>query len=133
MAADPTTSAESPPVAECLLRLKMFAFIKMEIFDIQLLEFMMSMVLHTRLGSLKVLVYEGVKMTPSYSKPITKIGELLIVLTSYDVLKVLTADIVLTTYDVLREDLNHDNDRHEVYHHLMRYPKRYPVIPYNEN
>ncbi|GKC32752.1 hypothetical protein Tco_1040046 [Tanacetum coccineum] len=111
MAADPTTSVESPPVAVMIAQGDR----------------------HTRLGSLKVLVYEGVKMTPSYSKPITKIGELLIVLTSYDVLKVLTADIVLTTYDVLREDLNHDNDRHEVYHHLMRYPKRYPVIPYNEN
>ncbi|GKB65859.1 hypothetical protein Tco_0927271, partial [Tanacetum coccineum] len=101
MTADPTTNAESPPVAVMIAQGDR----------------------HTRLGSLKVLAYEGVKMTPSYSKPITKIGELLIVLTSYDVLKVLTADIVLTTYDVLREDLNHDNDRREVYHHLMRYPK----------
>ncbi|PWA98308.1 Helicase, C-terminal [Artemisia annua] len=72
---------------------------------------------HTRPGSLKVLVYEGVKTTPSSSKRVTKAGELL------------TADIVLTTYDVLKEDLFHDTDRHEGDRHLMRYQKRYPVIP----
>ncbi|GJV92798.1 E3 ubiquitin protein ligase SHPRH [Tanacetum coccineum] len=63
---------------------------------------------HTRPGSLKVLVYEGVKTTPSSSKSVTKIGELL------------AADIVLTTYDVLKEDLFHDTDRHEGDRHLMR-------------
>lgn len=67
---------------------------------------------HTRPGSLKVLVYEGVKTTPSSSKRVTKAGELL------------TADIVLTTYDVLKEDLFHDTDRHEGDRHLMRYQKR---------
>ncbi|KAI3800036.1 hypothetical protein L1987_35343 [Smallanthus sonchifolius] len=72
---------------------------------------------HTRPGSLKVLVYEGVKTTSFSSKSIPKIGELI------------TADIVLTTYDVLREDLSHDTDRHEGDLRLMRYQKRYPVIP----
>ncbi|KAK1409267.1 hypothetical protein QVD17_35793 [Tagetes erecta] len=72
---------------------------------------------HTRPGSLKVFVYEGVKTTSFSSKPVPKIGELI------------TADIVLTTYDVLREDLSHDTDRHEGDRRLMRYQKRYPVIP----
>ncbi|KAK9061003.1 hypothetical protein SSX86_018183 [Deinandra increscens subsp. villosa] len=72
---------------------------------------------HTRPGSLKVLVYEGVKTTSFSSKPVPKIGELI------------TADIVLTTYDVLREDLSHDTDRHEGDRRLMRYQKKYPVIP----
>nr|XP_043631781.1 E3 ubiquitin-protein ligase SHPRH [Erigeron canadensis] len=72
---------------------------------------------HTSPGSLKVHVYEGVRTTPSSSKPVTNIDELL------------SADIVLTTYDVLKEDLSHDADRHEGDRHLMRYQKRYPVIP----
>ncbi|KAI7754441.1 hypothetical protein M8C21_029642, partial [Ambrosia artemisiifolia] len=54
---------------------------------------------HTRPGSLKVLVYEGVKTTTFSSKHVPKIGELI------------TADIVLTRYDVLREDISHDTDR----------------------
>ncbi|KAL8247869.1 hypothetical protein R6Q59_009085 [Mikania micrantha] len=72
---------------------------------------------HTRPGSLKVIVYEGVKTTTFSSKSVPKIEELI------------TADIVLTTYDVLREDLAHDTDRHEGDRRLMRYQKRYPVIP----
>ncbi|XP_076948485.1 uncharacterized protein LOC143620741 [Bidens hawaiensis] len=72
---------------------------------------------HTRPGSLKVIVYEGVKTTTFTSKPVPKIGELI------------TADIVLTTYDVLKEDLSHDNDRHEGDRRLMRYQKKYPVVP----
>ncbi|KAF5771200.1 putative DNA helicase chromatin regulator PHD family [Helianthus annuus] len=72
---------------------------------------------HTRPGSLKVYVYEGVKTTTFSSKPVPKIGELI------------TADIVLTTYDVLREDLSHDTDRHVGDRRPLRYQKRYPVIP----
>ncbi|XP_071734356.1 uncharacterized protein [Rutidosis leptorrhynchoides] len=72
---------------------------------------------HTRPGSLKVLVYEGVKTISSSSKNVTKIGDLL------------SADIVLTTYDVLKEDLSHDTDRHEGDRRLMRHRKRYVVIP----
>lgn len=72
---------------------------------------------HTSPGSLEVLVYEGVKSTSPSITSVTKLGELL------------SADIVLTTYDVLKEDLSHDSDRHEGDRRLMRYQKRYPVIP----
>ncbi|KAF3775660.1 E3 ubiquitin-protein ligase [Nymphaea thermarum] len=40
-----------------------------------------------------------------------------------------SADIVLTTYDVLKEDLSHDHDRHGGDRRVMRFRKRYPVVP----
>ncbi|KAM7494701.1 hypothetical protein LguiB_029310 [Lonicera macranthoides] len=70
---------------------------------------------HTNPGSLKTYIYEGVRNTSDTS--VMDIGELL------------SADIVLTTYDVLKEDLFHDSDRHEGDRRLMRFHKRYPVIP----
>lgn len=72
---------------------------------------------HTNTDSVKVLVYEGVKNTSFSEEPAVEVDELV----SYD--------IVLTTYDVLKEDLSHDSDRHEGDRRLMRYQKRYPVIP----
>ncbi|XP_030929700.1 E3 ubiquitin-protein ligase SHPRH-like isoform X2 [Quercus lobata] len=47
----------------------------------------------------------------------------------YDISELVGADIVLTTYDVLKEDLSHDSDRHEGDRCLMRFQKRYPVVP----
>ncbi|KAK1388404.1 E3 ubiquitin-protein ligase SHPRH [Heracleum sosnowskyi] len=72
---------------------------------------------HTRSGSLKICVYEGVRNTSTSNTSLMDIGELL------------SADIVLTTYDVLKDDLSHDSDRHEGDRHFMRFQKRYPVIP----
>lgn len=68
---------------------------------------------HTRPGSLKVCVYEGVK-NPSLSDAST-----------VDISELVSADIVLTTYDVLKEDLSHDCDRHEGDRRLMRFQKRF--------
>ncbi|KAL8135332.1 hypothetical protein AgCh_010118 [Apium graveolens] len=72
---------------------------------------------HTRSGSLKICIYEGVRNTSISNTSLMDIGELL------------SADIVLTTYDVLKDDLSHDSDRHEGDRHFMRFQKRYPVIP----
>lgn len=72
---------------------------------------------HTKSGSLKICVYEGVRNTSISNTSLIDIGELL------------SADIVLTTYDVLKDDLSHDSDRHEGDRHFMRLQKRYPVIP----
>ncbi|XP_015877624.2 uncharacterized protein LOC107414045 isoform X2 [Ziziphus jujuba] len=72
---------------------------------------------HTRPGSLKTLIYEGVRDTSLSNKSAIDISELV------------NADIVLTTYDVLKEDLSHDCDRHEGDRRFMRFQKRYPVIP----
>ncbi|XVF24305.1 hypothetical protein REPUB_Repub13aG0116300 [Reevesia pubescens] len=72
---------------------------------------------HTRPGSLKVCIYEGVR-NPSLSNT-----------SRVDIDELLSADIVLTTYDVLKEDLSHDSDRHEGDRRLLRFQKRYPVIP----
>ncbi|XP_073129793.1 uncharacterized protein [Henckelia pumila] len=72
---------------------------------------------HTKPGSLKVCVYEGVRFTSFSDEPAIDIKELL------------SADIVLTTYDVLKTDLPHDSDRHEGDRRFMRYEKRYPVVP----
>ncbi|KZV51925.1 snf2 histone linker phd ring helicase [Dorcoceras hygrometricum] len=72
---------------------------------------------HTKPGSLKVCVYEGVRYTSFSDKPAIDIEELL------------SADIVLTTYDVLKTDLPHDSERHEGDRRFMRYKKRYPVAP----
>ncbi|XP_043816929.1 uncharacterized protein LOC110625034 isoform X2 [Manihot esculenta] len=72
---------------------------------------------HTRPGSLKTCVYEGVRDTSLSNKSIVDISELV------------NADIVLTTYDVLKEDLSHDCDRHEGDRRILRFQKRYPVIP----
>ncbi|XP_024025293.1 E3 ubiquitin-protein ligase SHPRH isoform X2 [Morus notabilis] len=72
---------------------------------------------HTRPGSLKTCVYEGVRDTSLSNESVIDIGELV------------SADIVLTTYDVLKEDLSHDSDRHEGDRRFMRFQKRYPVIP----
>ncbi|XP_058207401.1 uncharacterized protein LOC131320657 isoform X5 [Rhododendron vialii] len=72
---------------------------------------------HTNPGSLKTCVYEGVRNTSlTYTSRI-------------DITELLGADIVLTTYDVLKEDLSHDADRHEGDRRMMRFQKRYPVIP----
>ncbi|XP_050209506.1 uncharacterized protein LOC126660195 isoform X2 [Mercurialis annua] len=72
---------------------------------------------HTRPGSLKTCVYEGVRDASLSNSPGIDISELV------------NADIVLTTYDVLKEDLSHDSDRHEGDRHFLRLQKRYPVIP----
>ncbi|XP_057989897.1 uncharacterized protein LOC110633932 isoform X2 [Hevea brasiliensis] len=72
---------------------------------------------HTRPGSLKTCVYEGVRDT-SLSNT-----------TTVDISELVNADIVLTTYDVLKEDLSHDCDRHEGDRRFLRFQKRYPVIP----
>lgn len=67
---------------------------------------------HTRPGSLKTLIYEGVRDTSLSNKSAIDISELV------------NADIVLTTYDVLKEDLSHDCDRHEGDRRFMRFQKR---------
>lgn len=72
---------------------------------------------HTRSGSLKTCIYEGVRGTSFSNTSVINISELI------------SADIVLTTYDVLKEDLSHDSDRHEGDRRLMRFQKRYPVVP----
>ncbi|XP_017984679.1 PREDICTED: E3 ubiquitin-protein ligase SHPRH isoform X1 [Theobroma cacao] len=72
---------------------------------------------HTRPGSLKTCVYEGVR-NPSLSNA-----------SRVDINELVSADIVLTTYDVLKEDLSHDSDRHEGDRRFLRFQKRYPVIP----
>ncbi|GKU91240.1 hypothetical protein SLEP1_g5140 [Rubroshorea leprosula] len=72
---------------------------------------------HTRPGSLKTYVYEGVRISSLSSTSVADISELV------------SADIVLTTYDVLKEDLSHDSDRREGDRHFLRFQKRYPVIP----
>lgn len=68
---------------------------------------------HTRPGSLKTCVYEGVRDTSLSNKSIVDISELV------------NADIVLTTYDVLKEDLSHDCDRHEGDRRILRFQKRF--------
>ncbi|KAL0316994.1 UNVERIFIED_CONTAM: E3 ubiquitin-protein ligase SHPRH [Sesamum angustifolium] len=72
---------------------------------------------HTNPGSLRICVYGGVRHTSFSDEPVIDIDELL------------SADIVLTTYDVLKEDLPHDSERHEGDRRIMRYKKRYPVVP----
>ncbi|XP_021758247.1 E3 ubiquitin-protein ligase SHPRH-like isoform X1 [Chenopodium quinoa] len=72
---------------------------------------------HTNPGSMRTYVYEGVKEKSSSNS------------TALDINELVSADIVLTTYDVLRDDLSHDSERHEGDRRLMRYGKRYPVIP----
>ncbi|OVA17306.1 SNF2-related [Macleaya cordata] len=72
---------------------------------------------HIKPGSLKTCVYEGVRNASLSAASTMDINELV------------NADIVLTTYDVLKEDLSHDNDRHEGDRRIMRFKKRYPVIP----
>ncbi|PON48604.1 Cdk-activating kinase assembly factor [Trema orientale] len=72
---------------------------------------------HTRPGSLKTYVYEGVRDASLSNKSIIDISELV------------DADIVLTTYDTLKEDLSHDSDRHEGDRRFLRFQKRYPVVP----
>lgn len=68
---------------------------------------------HTRSGSLKTCIYEGVRGTSFSNTSVINISELI------------SADIVLTTYDVLKEDLSHDSDRHEGDRRLMRFQKRF--------
>ncbi|PIA38536.1 hypothetical protein AQUCO_02700026v1 [Aquilegia coerulea] len=72
---------------------------------------------HTRPGSIKTCIYEGVKNASLSATPTMDISELV------------SADIVLTTYDVLKEDLSHDSDRNDGDRRSMRFDKRYPVIP----
>ncbi|KAL0556995.1 hypothetical protein IC582_005513 [Cucumis melo] len=72
---------------------------------------------HTRPGSIKLLVYEGVRDTSLLGTLSVQINDLI------------NSDIVLTSYDVLKEDLSHDSDRHEGDRRFMRFQKRYPVIP----
>ncbi|KAI3991562.1 hypothetical protein MKX01_040572 [Papaver californicum] len=72
---------------------------------------------HTEPGSLKICIYEGVR-NASLSATSTM-----------DICELINADIVLTTYDVLKGDLSHDCDRHEGDRRLMRFKKRYPVVP----
>ncbi|KAI3882577.1 hypothetical protein MKX03_010696 [Papaver bracteatum] len=72
---------------------------------------------HIEPGSLKICIYEGVR-NASLSATSTM-----------DICELINADIVLTTYDVLKGDLSHDGDRHEGDRRLMRFKKRYPVVP----
>ncbi|KAK9159338.1 hypothetical protein Scep_005912 [Stephania cephalantha] len=72
---------------------------------------------HTRPGSLKTCVYEGVRNAS------------LSAAAAVDITELVNADIVLTTYDVLKEDLSHDSDRHEGDRRFMRFKKRYAVLP----
>ncbi|KAK9124782.1 hypothetical protein Sjap_014384 [Stephania japonica] len=72
---------------------------------------------HTKPGSLKTCVYEGVRNAS------------LSAAAAVDITELVNADIVLTTYDVLKEDLSHDSDRHEGDRRFMRFKKRYPVLP----
>ncbi|XP_058110678.1 uncharacterized protein LOC131253624 isoform X2 [Magnolia sinica] len=72
---------------------------------------------HTRPGSLRTFVYEGVRnLNPSTTSRM-------------DMNELASADIVLTTYEVLKEDLSHDSDRHDGDRRFMRFQKRYPVVP----
>ncbi|CAA0836655.1 Unknown protein [Striga hermonthica] len=82
-----------------------------------LLQWHAEILRHTRPGSLRICVYEGVRQTSFSDEPVIDIEELL------------KADIVLTTYDVLKEDLPHDSERYEGDRRFMRYRKRYPVVP----
>lgn len=68
---------------------------------------------HTKPGSLKTYVYEGVRNASLFNTPLM------------DISKLITADIVLTTYDVLKEDLSHDSDRNEGDRRVMRFQKRF--------
>nr|GLL21004.1 E3 ubiquitin-protein ligase SHPRH isoform X1 [Ipomoea trifida] len=72
---------------------------------------------HTKPGSLRTCIYEGVRNSTLSETPLMDINELL------------SSDIVLTTYDVLKEDLSHDSDRHDGDRRFLRFEKRYPVIP----
>ncbi|KAK1270856.1 hypothetical protein QJS04_geneDACA005805 [Acorus gramineus] len=72
---------------------------------------------HTKPGSLKTCIYEGAK---NLNHPTSL---------RMDMSELATADIVLTTYDVLKEDLSHDSDRHDGDCRVMRFHKRYPVVP----
>lgn len=76
-----------------------------------------EIVRHTNTGSLRILVYEGIKNSSFSDAPVVDIKDLI------------NADVVLTSYDVLKEDLSHDSDRHEGDRRTMRFQKRYPVIP----
>ncbi|KAL0298265.1 UNVERIFIED_CONTAM: E3 ubiquitin-protein ligase SHPRH [Sesamum radiatum] len=82
-----------------------------------LLQWHSEILRHTNPGSLRICVYGGVRHTSFSDEPVIDIDELL------------SADIVLTTYDVLKEDLPHDSERHEGDRRIMRYKKRYPVVP----
>ncbi|XP_077216092.1 RING-finger, DEAD-like helicase, PHD and SNF2 domain-containing protein [Tasmannia lanceolata] len=76
-----------------------------------------EIVRHTKPGSLKTCVYEGVKnFMPSTTSRM-------------DISKLASADIVLTSYEVLKDDLSHDSDRHDGDRRFMRFQKRYPVVP----
>ncbi|XP_023551403.1 E3 ubiquitin-protein ligase SHPRH isoform X2 [Cucurbita pepo subsp. pepo] len=68
-------------------------------------------------GSIKLLVYEGVRDTSLSNTLPVQIND------------IINSDIVLTSYDVLKEDLSHDYDRHEGDRRFMRFQKRYPVVP----
>ncbi|KAL2926006.1 E3 ubiquitin-protein ligase SHPRH [Bienertia sinuspersici] len=72
---------------------------------------------HTNPGSLKICIYEGVREVSLSNS------------SAMDIKGLVSADIVLTTYAVLRDDLSHDSERHEGDRRLMRYQKRYPVVP----
>lgn len=67
---------------------------------------------HTHPGSMKLLVYEGVRDTSLLGTLSAQINDLI------------NSDIVLTSYDVLKEDLSHDSDRHEGDRRFMRFQKR---------
>lgn len=79
---------------------------------VELTYFLLIVQSHTRPGSLKTHVYEGVR-NASHSSA-----------SSMDISELVSADIVITTYDVLREDLSHDSDRNERDRRLMRFDKR---------
>ncbi|XP_047328470.1 E3 ubiquitin-protein ligase SHPRH isoform X2 [Impatiens glandulifera] len=67
---------------------------------------------HTRPGSLKTCIYEGVRSASLQN------------VYAVDMSALLNADVVLTTYDVLKEDLSHDSDRHDGDRRNMRFQKR---------
>lgn len=85
---------------------------------------------HIKMGSLKVIIYEGVQRGSSDSENQTDehVGspKRVKIVSAHELA---TADIVLTTYDTLRADLSHDVEGNDEQERPMRFRKRYPVVP----